>query len=54
MMHIKSDAIITVYPIKANVSMVHLEKQIVTDITPQRVDLIGPSDVGSHGARVVV
>jgi len=54
LMHLKSDAIVTVYPIQANASMVNLEKKIVTDIAPQRAGPIGPSKVGSHGARVVV
>ena len=53
-MHLKSDAIVTVYPIQANASMVNLEKKIVTDIAPQRVDPIGPSKVRSHGVRVVI
>ena len=54
LMHLKSDAIVTVYPIQANASMVNLEKKIVTDIAPQRAGPIGPSKVGSHGLRIVI
>ena len=54
LVHFESDAFITVHPIQADVSMIHLKKQVISNTTPQRVDSVGSSKVGSHGLRVVI
>ena len=54
LMHFKSDSFVTVHPVQADVSMIHLKHKVVGDTTAQCVNSVGPPKVGPQGLCTMI